>query len=85
MPFQDSSLPPHKKNQRGSYPEMFFRFFRVVKMSAESNKGKSKCYFKDNWLQHKDYKNWITKVPDDDQKAYCTVCVTAILLSGLGI
>ena len=49
---------------------MFFQFFRVVKMSAESNKRKSKCYFKDEWLQHKDYNVWIKKVPDDEQKAY---------------
>ena len=35
-------------------------------MSAESNKRKSKCHFKDEWLQHKDYKDWIEKVPDDE-------------------
>ena len=33
---------------------MFFRFFRVVKMSAEINKRKSNFDFKDEWLQHKD-------------------------------
>ena len=27
--------------------KMFFRFFRVAKVSAESNKRKSKCHFKD--------------------------------------
>ena len=63
---------------------MFFRFFRVVKMSAEINKRKSNCHFKDEWLQHEDYKAWIKKVLDDEQKAYCRVCMTAILNAGLG-
>ena len=54
---------------------MFFRFFRVVKMSAESSQRKSKCLFKGEWLQHKDNKDWIKKVPEDEQKVYCTVCV----------
>ena len=53
---------------------MFFRFFRAVKMSAEINKRKSNFDFKDEWLQHKDWKAWIKKVPDDEQKA-CYQCV----------
>ena len=64
---------------------MFFRFFRAVKMSAESKKRKSKCHFENEWLQHKDYKNWIKKVPDKEQKVYCTVCVTAISVADLRI
>ena len=64
---------------------MFFRFFRVVKKSAENNNRKSKCHFNDEWLQYKDYKGWIKKVPDDKQKAYCIVCMTAILVAGLRI
>ena len=52
--------------------------FRVLKTSAESNKRKSKCHFKDEWLQCKDYKDWIKKAPYDQQKAYCTVCITVI-------
>ena len=54
-------------------------------MSAESNKRKSKCHFKDEWLQYKYYKDWIKKVPDDEQKAHCTVYMTAISVAGLGI
>ena len=36
-------------------------------------------------LQHQDYKDWIKKIPDDEQKAYCAVCMTAISVTGLGI
>ena len=48
-------------------------------MPAESNKRKSNCYFKD------DTKTVIKKVPDDEQKAYFTVCMTAISVAGVRI
>ena len=51
-------------------------------MSAQSKWRKAKCLFKDEWLQHKDSKDWIKKVPHDEQKAYCTVCMTATSVAG---
>ena len=54
-------------------------------MSAESSQRKSKCLFKGDWLQHKDNKDWIKKVPEDEQKVYCTVCMMAVLVAGLEI
>ena len=30
------------------------------------------------YMQRLDYKYWIKKGPYDEQKAYCTVCITAI-------
>ena len=54
-------------------------------MSAESKKRKSKCHSENEWLRHKDYKDWIKKVPDKEQKVYCTVCVTAISVADLRI
>ena len=64
---------------------MSCQFFRVVNMSAQSKWRKAKCLFKDEWLQHKDSKDWIKKVPDDEQEAYCTVCMTATSVAGLEI
>ena len=46
-------------------------------MSAESNKRKSKCHFKKQWLQNKGYKDWIKKIPDDEQE---DIIMTAILV-----
>ena len=54
-------------------------------MSAESNQRKSKCHFKDELLKHKGYKDWIKKVPDEERKTYCTVCMTTISVAGLKI
>ena len=59
--------------------------FSLVKMWAESNKGNSKCHFKDEWLQHKDYKDSIKKVPDVEQKAYRTMYMLAILVADVGL
>ena len=36
-------------------------------------------------LKMSGYEKKIKKVPDDKQKAYCTVCMTAISIAGLGI
>ena len=46
---------------------------------------KRKCHFRDEWLLHKDYKDWIKKIPDDEGKAYCKVCMTSFSVSGSGI
>ena len=46
---------------------------------------KRKCHFRDEWLLHKDYKDWIKKIPDDEGKAYCKVCITSFSVSGSGI
>ena len=46
---------------------------------------KRKCHFRDEWLLHKDYKDWIKKIPDDEGKAYCKVCMTSVSVSGSGI
>ena len=46
---------------------------------------KRKRHFRDEWLLHKDYKDWIKKIPDDEGKVYCKVCMTSFSVSGSGI
>ena len=48
------------------------------------SKAKSKCHFTDEWLEHEKLKCWVKKVPNHHQKAYCTYCMTGILVRRLG-
>ena len=43
---------------------------------------KSKCHFKDEWLEHEKFKCSVKKV---HQKAYCTYCMTEISVGGLSV
>ena len=51
-------------------------------MSFKSSKRKS--HFRDEWLQHEDYKDWIKKVPYDECRAYCKLCMGSFSIAGSG-
>ena len=60
---------------------IFVLFFSDSQMP----KLKSKCHFKDEWLEREKFKCWVKKVPNDHHKAYCTYCMTEISFGGLGV
>ena len=42
------------------------------------------CRFNDIWLEHRDYKQWIEKVPGNLRVARCEVCRSEFSLSNMG-
>jgi hypothetical protein len=43
------------------------------------------CAFDDAWLENKDFKHWLKKVPENKRIAYCELCKCSFSLASMGI